>query len=81
MKQLLANKCSPVLEHPPPPHSVRLALWLLPVPQTQCQPVDEVKLKMMDLLNIASADGLQHCLEQCYMDWEESTLKGIEINL
>jgi hypothetical protein len=49
------------------------------------QSVDEVKLKMVDLLNRLSADDLQHCFAQwkihmeCCMDGEENTFKGIEI--
>jgi hypothetical protein len=62
MKQFLADKCIPVLQHP---------LWLSPVPKvksalkgTHFQSVDEVNSKTVDLLNRVSADDLQHCFEQ-----------------
>jgi hypothetical protein len=71
VKQFLANKCIPVLKHPPP-HSPDLDpcdFYLLPklksaLRGTDFQSVDEVKSKTADLLNRMSADDLQHCFEQ-----------------
>jgi hypothetical protein len=72
VKQFLAEKCIPVLEHPPHPPSPDLApcdLYLFPklkraLKGTHFQTVDEGKSKTADLLNRMSADDLQHCFEQ-----------------
>jgi hypothetical protein len=49
------------------------------------QVVDEVKLKMVDMLSGVTAGNLQHCFEQwktCmqwYTDTVESAVKGLEM--
>jgi hypothetical protein len=70
MKQFLANKCIPVLEHPL--YSADLApcdFYLFPrmksaLKGTHFQSVNEVKSKTADLLNRVSTDDLQHCIGQ-----------------
>jgi hypothetical protein len=94
LKQFLANKCIPVLQHPLySPDLAPCDFHLFPkvksaVKRTHFQPVDEVKSKTADLPHRVSADDLQHCFEQwkICMQWctdggGGSTLKGIEISL
>jgi hypothetical protein len=91
MKQFLAHKCIPVLEHPL--YSRDLApcdFYLFPklksaLKGTHFQSGNKVKSKMADLLKRMSAEDLHHCFEQWKIimqqciDGGESTLKGIDI--
>jgi hypothetical protein len=70
MKQFLADKCIPVLQHSLySPDLVPYVLYLFPkvknaLKGTHFESVDEVKSETADPLNRVSADDLQHCSEQ-----------------
>jgi hypothetical protein len=70
VKQFLAVKCIPVLQHPLySPDLAPCDFYLSPKVKnafkgTHFLSVGEVKLKTVDLLNRISADDLQHCFEQ-----------------
>jgi hypothetical protein len=93
VKQFLAGKCIPVLEHPP--YAQELApcdFSLFPKLRSalkgiHLQSVDEVKPKMADLLSKVSDNDPQHCFEQWkihmqrYIDGGEGMVKRVAINL
>jgi histone-lysine N-methyltransferase SETMAR len=70
VKQFLADKRIPVLEHPPySPDLAPCDFYLFPkvksaLKGTHFQSVEEVKAKTAELLNRVTADDLQHCFEQ-----------------
>jgi hypothetical protein len=70
MKQFLADKRIPVLDHPPySPDLAPCDFYLFPKVKsalrgTHFQCVEEVKAKTAELLNRVTADDLQHCFEQ-----------------
>jgi hypothetical protein len=95
VKQFLADKCIPVLEHPAySPDLAPCDFYLFPklknaLKGPHFQSVDEVNSKTAGLLNRVSADDLQHCFGQWKIRMQrcidggrgETTLKGIAINL
>jgi hypothetical protein len=94
VKQFLADKCIPVLEHPPPQFTGFSPLWLLSVPQTEnwvernsfsvCR-WDEIKNGWPPEQALSWwPTALLWTIENSYATVDrrgESKLKGIEINL